>query len=247
MNFQVKLDIPSNFMYEPVNALNGPKIIRKLREAANRFEPLKRHLKNADIAVLLDYNDSSSLELWDEKTEKSILHMKVDHSKDDNFRIVPINPVSLMKDIIRTRQAPYIFVRRGLPKARDIREERARETLLRIIGEEAYRYFLKNGFVSVQNPKSKRVYQIFTGCELVNVYKDGKKIERLCTHLPYGFPPTDSLIVRYLLAINDEERLWKMSNKHGVLEAKSTVREVDRRSLPEIFKSLKQTQIQMAA
>jgi len=247
MHHKVQIDIPSRFLFEPVSPLNAPMIIRKIKEAAEIFNPLMRHLKNADTIVLLDYNDSTSLELWDKKKDESVLQMKIatTHKDSMDFKIIPINPVSLLREIIQSRQAPYIFVKKSLPKPRDVREQRARETLLSIIGKDRYRDFLKKGFVCVQNTSSKRVYQIYTGHDLVNVYEDGKKIERLCTHLPFEFPPTDSLIVRYLLAINDEEKLWSLSNKHG-LDKKKEVK-IDRRPLPEIFRALKQEHLALAS
>lgn len=149
-----------------------------------------------------------------------------------------IKPEDRLRDIIRDRQAPYVITsRKHLQPPRDIREVRARETLCRVLGEQKFRSFLKNGFVSVK-AKSGLVYQIFPGHDITKVYKDGELTERLCVVLKGSFPPTDSLIMRYLLILNDERDFRKHAIKHGVHQP-SVPKPVDQRPLTEIFKELK--------
>ena len=121
-----------------------------------------------------------------------------------------------LREMIRTRCAPAIQIAcKHLRHTDDIREVRARETLHRVVGSEQYRNFLKRGFVTARNPKSGRVYQIFPGHGITQVYEKGIMIERLCVVLKGDFPPTDSTIIRYLMALNNEDQLWQLSVKHG--------------------------------
>lgn len=119
-----------------------------------------------------------------------------------------------LREMIRSRMAPAVITRRGLSPPRDIRETRARETLRAVLGEDKFRQFIKNGFVTIR-AKSGLVYQIFTGDEMTNVYDHGKRVERLCVVLKGGFPPTDSLLMRYLLILNDEREFRKPAIRHS--------------------------------
>lgn len=150
------------------------------------------------------------------------------YSEDFNFKTLkPKDAKDKLREIIRERQAPAVYVRNKegiwvpdrtpLKDGIDERERRARETLKTIIGEKKFRHYLKHGFVSVRNPESGRVYQMFPGHGLTFVYEDGELTERLCIYLGGGgdYAPTDSLIVQYLMALDDEEELWALANKHG--------------------------------
>lgn len=64
-------------------------------------------------------------------------------------------------------------------------------------------------------------------------------IERLCVVLPSGYAPTDSVIVRYLLVLNNEQKLWDMGIKHGAVDRKPKTRELDVRPLTDILQELK--------
>ncbi len=167
-----------------------------------------------------------------------------------------LSPIARLRQIIRERYAPAVISKRSLPKASDIREMRARQTLHRIVGDEQFRSFFKNGFITLK-AKSGLVYQMFTGHQNTRVYKNGQIIEYMCIVLRGSFPPTDELIMRYLLLLNDEGRFCDVAvhsrpyqfypkglkiitdeilNNHGVdLKA----RPVDTRGLSEIFKELK--------
>jgi hypothetical protein len=161
----------------------------------------------------------------------------------ENVRPVPRSPADMIRGIIDQRMAPIAIIARTniIRPVSDIKELRARETLKLILGQDLYERFLRKGFVSVRNPRSLRVYQIFPGHGFTKVYENGKCIEQLCVVLKGDFPPTDSLIVRYLMAINNEEELWKLSNKHGAFKKpQSRVVGVETRSLPEIFRELKE-------
>jgi hypothetical protein len=147
-------------------------------------------------------------------------------------------PGSRLREIIQARQGPVIITTRvAMPIPQDVREMRARETLHRVLGDDKFRRFLKTGFVSVR-AKSGLIYQIFPGHGITKVFRDGQQIERLCVVLRGNFPPTDSLIMRYLLILNDENKFRSYAVKHSVTKP-STPAEIDERSLVEIYKELK--------
>ena len=148
------------------------------------------------------------------------------------------SPADRLRDIIQSRQAPTIIgSRRSMRIAEDPREARARETLLRVLGEEKYRGFMRNGFVSVRG-KSGKVYQIFPGSGMTKVYQNGQMIDRLCVVLEGSFPPTDSLIMRFLLILNDEAEFYRLAIKHSLYKSPTVVRQTDMRPLTEIYRGL---------
>jgi hypothetical protein len=148
------------------------------------------------------------------------------------------------KQIIDGRCLPNIIIRqndrrKALPMPADIREQRARETLKRVIGEKKFVGFLKSGFLSVK-AKSGLVYQIFPGHGITCVFNQGQLVDRLCVVLQGGFPPTDSLIMRYLLILNNEQMFRGYAIKHHVGKAEVLkFGTADNRSLSEIFSELK--------
>lgn len=152
-------------------------------------------------------------------------------ARDINWNVPLASPQMRLRDIIRSRQAPLVITsRKPMPTATDVREMRARETLLRVLGEDKFKRFLKHGFVSVK-AKSGLVYQIFPGHGITNVYEEGEKVERLCVVLRGSFPPTDSLIMRYLLILNDERDFRSHAVKHTVFkkrpEEKAVIQKIE--------------------
>jgi hypothetical protein len=159
------------------------------------------------------------------------------------WREVParrLTPEEQLKEILQKRQAPLVIAaRKTIDHTSDLREMRARETLKRVLGDEKFKSFIKKGFVSVK-AKSGLVYQIFPAHGITAVYRDGEMVERLCVVLRGEFPPTDSLIMRYLLILNDEKDFRKHAIKHQVIQRKVVEPvEEDNRSLTEIWKGLK--------
>ena len=149
-------------------------------------------------------------------------------------------PKERLKELLQSRHAPIIMgARKPLVIPQDVREIRARETLQRVIGNDKFQRFIKDGFISVR-AKSGLHYQIFPAHGITNVYCDGEQIERLCVVLRGDFPPTDSLIMRYLIILNDEARFRSYAIKHTVIVKKPTLITNDERSLTEIFQEMKQ-------
>ena len=147
-------------------------------------------------------------------------------------------PAQRLREILDSRMAPGILSScRPLEMAKDIREVRARETLLRVLGEAKYRDFIRRGSISVRG-KSGLVYQIFPGYDFTKVYDNGKMVDRLCVVLQGDFPPTDSLIMRYLMILNNEQQFRGYAVKHGAIRPELP-QQPDGRSLTEIFRELK--------
>ena len=161
----------------------------------------------------------------------------------------PKTPADRLREMIRDRMAPAVGgrardpnvnpVRPGLRPTDDFRELRARETLAKIIGEDKFRRFVRDGFVTCR-AKSGKTYQIFPGGGFTRVYQDGQELPRLCVVLRGKFPPTDSVIVRYLLLLNDEARFLSLAVNQGIAPRHAPA-EVDGRSLSEIYQDLKQS------
>jgi archaellum component FlaF (FlaF/FlaG flagellin family) len=183
------------------------------------------------------YNDSTTTTSGASYTIARIEDWIVDSSKTRRIA----NPRSMLRGIIAARQSPIVIIaRESVAATMDERETRARETLARMLGQDKFRAFLKNGFMSAR-AKSGKVYQIFPGHGITCVYENGKMIERLCVVMQGGFPPTDSVIMRYLLIMNNEAEFREMSIPHSVSTRKRfEIREAkEDRPLPEVFAELK--------
>lgn len=157
------------------------------------------------------------------------------------------NPEDRMKHRLRaildSRRGPGIIIkqndrRKALSMPEDIREQRARETLRRVIGDKKFFNFLKSGFLSVK-AKSGLIYQIFPGHGITCVFKQGQLVEKLCVVLQGGFPPTDSLIMRYLLILNNEQTFRGYAISHFPRAQVYQEDQIDMRPLTEIYKELK--------
>ena len=148
-------------------------------------------------------------------------------------------PADRLREIIQQRCGPHIITSKSISRTQDIREIRARETLRRVLGDKQFMNFMKKGFVSVK-AKSGLIYQIFPGHGITNVYNNGKKIERLCVVFSRSFADTDSLIMRYLLILNNEERFRSLAISHGVYSSGTVLTmSQTQKSLVEIYKEIK--------
>lgn len=152
-------------------------------------------------------------------------------------------PLEQIKSIIKSRMSPAIHRRnKYLTTPQQQNEMRARETLRRVIGEEQFRGFLIKGFISVKG-KSGRVYQIFPGHNMTTVYDKGKPIEKLCVVMSGDFPPTDSVIMRYLLILNDEAKFRSLANVSAIPKSLwgdlSFALPTVKKTLPDIMKELR--------
>jgi len=92
-------------------------------------------------------------------------------------------------------------------------------------------------------------YQIFPAHGITAVYDKGIMVDRLCVVLRGDFPPTDSLVMRYLLILNNENQFRSFAVKHGVTKRQdresiiklNLEKRHDGKSLADIFKELKKT------
>jgi hypothetical protein len=161
-----------------------------------------------------------------------------------NAQIVPADPKRRLQDIMRQRAAgPHVIIRNNqkqqpMPVSPDVREERARETLRRVIGDKKYADYLKNAHLIVK-AKSGLTYRIFPGSGITEVYDQGKMIDRLCVVLRGDFPATDSLIMRYIMILNNENQFRGLAIRHSVPK-RGYVNDADMRPLSEIYNELRQ-------
>jgi hypothetical protein len=157
-------------------------------------------------------------------------------------RSAPLPPVPLsdrFRQILQSRQAPTILLtRKPVGIAAEEREIRARETLRRMLGDDKYLRFLRNGFVSVQ-AKSGKVYQIYPGHGMTIVYDRGTPVEKLCVVLRGDFTPTDSLITRYVMILHDELHFKSLANVFQASPRPRNQPVIDTRNLPQIMRALK--------
>lgn len=162
---------------------------------------------------------------------------------DKDYAYIPPTPEQQLKQIIRERYAPAVHTGRyrSVRKTEDVPERRARETLRKIIGEEKYRLFLKKGYVCATNRKSGNTYQLFPGYQKTKLFQNNKHVDTLCVVLRGDFPPTDSLIVRYLMVLNNEAEFLKLAIRSGgPSQSFQSNRKTDERPLPEIYQLFKE-------
>ncbi len=151
---------------------------------------------------------------------------------------VPKTAAEKLREILDKRVAPNVLSScNPLGFTTDPREMRARETLRRVLGDDKFKDFIRRGHVTVRG-KTGLVYQIFPGHGITKVYDRGRMTERLCVVLQGDFPPTDSLIMRYLMILNNEQQFRKYAITHSVTKP-IIAAQSDQRSLVEIFKELK--------
>lgn len=164
-----------------------------------------------------------------------------------NFKVeledIKLQPGDRMRACIRQRTFPHIFVRNNVPPPEtiiDLRERRARQTLCRVIGKQAYASFRSKGYVHVRG-KSGKTYQVFPGHQMTRVYERGERLEDLCVVLSENYAPTDNLIMRMVLILNDEVGFRKLANVHVPWRGNSvSVIMREERSLVELWNRFKQ-------
>jgi hypothetical protein len=150
------------------------------------------------------------------------------------------DPASRLKQIIRDRMAPaFIRDRDHIRSIAPPAEIAARETLRRVVGEDKFRRFLCRGYISVK-AKSGLVYQIFPGHGTTKVYRNGEPVETLCVVMKGSFPPTDELIMRFLLILNDEADFRAHANRSTFTRTARRKKSTDLRPLPQVLQDLRQ-------
>lgn len=104
-----------------------------------------------------------------------------------------------------------------LQKKKDAAEEKAKQMLLDLIGEDLRADYERTGQVYVQG---QRHGYIIKGYGHVKRIEGNGKIRELCIHLNdrYRFPDTDNVIALLMALKYDEESFLKTANKHGLYE-----------------------------
>jgi hypothetical protein len=104
-----------------------------------------------------------------------------------------------------------------LRKKKEAAEEKAKEMLLDLIGEDLRADYERTGQVYVQG---QRHGYIIKGYGHVKRIEGNGKIRELCIHLQerHKFPDTDNVIALLMALKYDEERFIKTANKHGLYD-----------------------------
>ena len=145
-------------------------------------------------------------------------YITIDYDNSGQISITPpLSPEELKRKQIRDRLRrnllpQFLFKRFGLGNVKKPSEARARDALQNIIGNERFRRYLKNGFVSIRG-KSGRVYQVFPGHQMTKVWEADEHIEDLCVVLvDSSLPPSDSVIMRMLMILDSEDAFRRVAN-----------------------------------
>ena len=122
---------------------------------------------------------------------------------------IRVSETDICKAAIKDRYVPFrVNSFHPMGNTQDNSEKRARETLLFLIGPKRYKDFLKKSYITAYNEKSGVTYQVLSGNFMTNAYYSGELIAKLCVQLDEKYPPTDQLITKYLMAMNDDQKLW---------------------------------------
>jgi hypothetical protein len=225
-------------IYNYIN--NSKSYIKKLADRTTVTSPYKAYCASC-TATSSWANDDSSYNNYFIKSRDYVWENNWNNRDTWTAPVVP--PISLsdrFRQIIQSRQSPlFIPSRTPIKTAAEEREMRARQTLCRMLGDDGFRRFLRNGFVSVR-ANSGKVYQIYPGHGMTVVYDRGTPIEKLCVVLRGDFTPTDSLITRYVMILHDEADFRALANVWTAPAKKvPNFRQLDARPLTQIFQSLK--------
>lgn len=104
-----------------------------------------------------------------------------------------------------------------LQKKKEAAEEKAKQMLLDLIGEDLRAEYERTGQVYVQG---QRHGYIIKGYGHIKRIEGNGKIRELCIHLQerYKYPDTDNVIALLMTLKHDEERFLKTANKHGLYD-----------------------------
>jgi len=179
---------------------------------------------NLDTSIIYDsYLDNQIIYLKKPVTYYSNIIISTDNSSSIALPFTAEQEKALKKQEFRNR------IRRQLaPEARpenegllrcnnDPAELKARGLLRELVGEKAFRDYLRRGFISVKG-KSGLFYRIFGGTRHMTSYAkhdDGKFYphEDICVvFCDRNLPLTDGVVMRLLLVENDEFALRRLAN-----------------------------------
>jgi len=88
----------------------------------------------------------------------------------------------------------------------------ALQLLRQMVEPQAFKKYLKYGFVIVKGP-SGLVYQIKKQSHLITVWENGQILSTLCVYLKdKSIPPTDEVVAKMLICECDEADIWERAN-----------------------------------
>jgi len=98
-------------------------------------------------------------------------------------------------------------------------EIKAQRLFKRVVGDVAYRKFIKKGYHEIFGAGSRACYRLKPG-RWVKVMGEGNKIKyELCAHLEYGIPWFDTMVMQHLMLTaskESEDKFLGIANKHEV-------------------------------
>lgn len=111
--------------------------------------------------------------------------------------------------VIKTKTRAEEFALQGAPQ----NELLALETLREMVSEEAFRKYLKYGFILVEG-QDGRVYQIFRNKWHTKVWRGGQLIEEICVRISSDVkaPATDNVVAFKTMIEADEDEFRKIGN-----------------------------------
>ena len=141
----------------------------------------------------------------------------------NDFQCYERSEAEKFRDKIRANLAPNIITKNKQLWGIELSDEelRARSLLLELIGAEAFKRYLRKGFIMVTG-RSGTLYKISGGHNRIVSYKKNiegqlQPYEEFCVVFSaYDLPFTDGVIMRKLLVEHDEFSLRKRSNVYAV-------------------------------
>jgi len=94
------------------------------------------------------------------------------------------------------------------------KELKALQLLRQLVKEDQFKDYIKNSYIDIPDFKENKIYRIHKNkrIEVINT-KSNKVDKRLCMDLTDSkCPPTDAVIAKYLITINDKKKLLENSN-----------------------------------
>ena len=94
----------------------------------------------------------------------------------------------------------------------------ALQLLRSMIGSDAFRRYLRDGFIMVEGKSGKR-YQVGRRDHLIGVWDNrGQKLGSLCVYIrDQKIPPTDEVVAKMLIIECDEPDIWRRARKMGLI------------------------------
>ncbi len=183
---------------------------------------------NQDVWTYQTYNDASTYHDTNTFTFRCNHDVYLDGGTDSgvlytNWKSLgspkPRTKGDLMRHKIKGQLAPA-FIGRARPDFSGAKENEivALGLLRSMIGSDAFRRYLRDGFIMVEGKSGKR-YQVRRSHHLIGVWDNrGRQLGSLCVYISdQKIPPTDEVVAKMLIIECDEPDIWRRARKMGLL------------------------------